>query len=304
MEDAGKIFIILNPIAGIGISEKLLHRITSFFKDKGYSVDFCETKRRGDAKEAVSRLSGDNHIVVIMGGDGTINEVLNGLENRKVKLGIIPTGTANVLAKELKIPFDIMNACEIITQGNELRLDLGKNDRVYFILVAGIGIDAMVVKDLSAARKGNISFFSYTVPIIKNLLNYKYPRLSVEVDGELIEDNAGLVFVGNTRCYGGPIEVTSHAKANDGVFDICIVKIKNRLSILGLRCRALMKILPESKDVLYTKGKVVSVTSDTQVPYQRDGDFAGYVPAMFEIVPNAVSVLVPESVKLNAYRGE
>ena len=296
MEDAKKIFIILNPIAGKGISEKLLYKITGFFKDKGYSVDFCKTKRRGDAKEAVLRLNGDHHIVVIMGGDGTINEVLNGLGNRKVKLGIIPTGTANVLAKELKIPFDIMNACEIITQENELRLDLGKNDRGYFILVAGVGIDAMVVKDLSAVRKGNISFFSYTVPIIKNLLNYKYPKLSVEVDGKLIENNAGLVFVGNTRCYGGPIEVTSHAKANDGVFDICIVKIKSRLSILPLMCRALMRILPESKGVIYTKGKIVSVVSDTQVPYQMDGDFAGYIPTKFEIVPNAVSVLVPKSI--------
>ncbi len=296
MEDAGKIFVILNPIAGKGISEKLLHRITSFFKDRGYSVDICKTKKRGDAREAVLRLNGDDHIVVIMGGDGTINEVLNGLGNRKVRLGIIPTGTANVLAKELKIPFNIMKACEIITRENELRLDLGRNERGYFILVAGVGIDAMVVKDLSAARKGNISFFTYTVPIIKSLLNYKYPDLSVEVDGKLIKDDAGLVFVGNTRCYGGPIEVTSHAKANDGVFDICIVKIKNRLSILGLMCRALMRILPESKDVVYTKGKLVSVTSDTQVPYQMDGDFAGYIPTKFEIVPDAVSVLVPKSI--------
>ncbi len=131
------------------------------------------------------------------------------MKNRKVKLGIIPTGTANVLAKELKIPFDIMNACEIITQENELRLDLGKNDRGYFILVAGVGIDAMVVKDLSA----------------------------------------------------------------------------------------LMRILPESKGVIYTKGKIVSVASDTQVPYQMDGDFAGYIPTKFEIVPNAVSVLVPQKNK-------
>lgn len=291
-----KLFIILNPIAGKGVSEKLLHKIIGFFKDRGYPVDFYKTKQRGDARKAVQCLSGEDHIIIIMGGDGTINEVLNGLENRKVKLGIIPTGTANVLAKELKIPLDIMNACEVITQENELRLDLGKNDRGYFILVAGVGIDAMVVKDLSTGRKGNISFFSYTAPIIKNLLNYKYPKLSVEVDGELIENNAGLVFVGNTKCYGGSIEVTSHAKANDGVFDICIVKIKSRLSILYLMCRALMRILPESKGVVYTKGKVVSVTSDTQVPYQMDGDFAGYIPTMFEIVPNAVPVLVPKSI--------
>ena len=288
-----KLLIILNPIAGKGVTEELLHRIIGFFEGKGYSVIFCKTRQRGDARDATHQLKEDYHIIVIMGGDGTINEVLNGLKNRKTRLGIVPIGTANVLAKELKVPFDIMSACEVITHENELRLDLGKNDRDYFILVAGVGIDAMIVKDLSAVRKGNISMFSYTAPIIKNLLNYKYPKLSVEVDGELVEENASLVFVGNTKCYGGPIEITSHAKANDGVFDICIVRIKSRLSILPLLCRALMRTLAESKGVVYTKGKIVSVTSDTQVPYQMDGDFAGYVPTVFEIIPNAISVLVP-----------
>ena len=259
-------------------------------------VDFYETKDQGDARKAVQRLNNDCHIIVIMGGDGTINEVLNGLRNWKTRLGIIPIGTANVLAKELKIPFDVMSACEVITQENELKLDLGKNEKGYFVLIAGVGLDATIVKDLSIRRNGNISYASYTIPIIKNLLGYKYPKLSVKVDGKLIENNAGLVFVGNTKSYGGPIEVTSYAKANDGTFDVCIVKIKSRLSILILMWNALMRTLPESKDVKYIKGKIVSITSDLRVPYQMDGDFAGYVPTIFEIIPNVAPILVPKTI--------
>ncbi len=296
MRYAKKLLIILNPIAGKGISKKLLHTILGFFKDRDYVVDFCETKRRGDARKAVQCLTDDDYKIIIMGGDGTFNEVINGLRNWKIRIGIIPTGTANVLAKELKIPFDIINACEVITQENELKLDLGKNEKGYFALLGGVGLDAMVVKDLNLRRVGNISYFSYAIPIIKNLLNYKYPKVSVEVDGKLIEDNAGLVFVGNTRSYAGPIEVTSYAKVNDGAFDVCIVKMKNRLSILKYIWRAFIRTLPESKDVMYTTGKIVSVTSDLNVPYQIDGEFAGYVPTMFEIIPKAVPVIVPRSI--------
>lgn len=286
-----KLLIILNPIAGKGISKEILHKILGFFRDRGYVVDFCETKRRDDARKTVECLSDDNCKIIVIGGDGTFNEVLNGLRNWKVKLGIIPTGTANVLAKELKIPFDITNACEVIAQENELQLDLGKNEKGYFALLGGVGLDAMVVKSLSSRRCGNISYLSYAIPIINSLLNYKYPRLSVEVDGKLIENNAGLVFVGNTKSYAGPIEVTSYAKVNDGAFDVCIVKMKNRLSILKYIWKAFIRTLPESKDVRYTTGKIVSVTSDLNVPYQIDGEFAGYVPTMFEIVPRTVPVL-------------
>ncbi len=291
-----KLLVILNPLAGKGISKKHINRTLKFFKDRGYMVDFYETKDQGDARKAVQRLNNDCHIIVIMGGDGTINEVLNGLRNWKTRLGIIPIGTANVLAKELKIPFDVMSACEVITQENELKLDLGKNEKGYFVLIAGVGLDATIVKDLSTRRNGNISYASYTIPIIKNLLGYKYPKLSVKVDGKLIENNAGLVFVGNTKSYGGPIEVTSYAKANDGTFDVCIVKIKSRLSILILMWNALMRTLPESKDVKYIKGKIVSITSDLRVPYQMDGDFAGYVPTIFEIIPNVAPILVPKTI--------
>jgi diacylglycerol kinase (ATP) len=291
-----KMLVILNPLAGKGTSRKLINRTLKFFKDRGYMVDFYETKDQGDARKAVQRLNNDCHIIVIMGGDGTINEVLNGLRNWKTRLGIIPIGTANVLAKELKIPFDVMSACEVITQENELKLDLGKNEKGYFVLIAGVGLDATIVKDLSTRRNGNIGYASYTIPIIKNLLSYKYPKLSVKVDGKLIENNAGLVFVGNTKSYGGPIEVTSYAKANDGTFDVCIVKIKSRLSILILMWNALMRTLPESKDVKYIKGKIVSITSDLRVPYQMDGDFAGYVPTIFEIIPNVAPILVPKTI--------
>ncbi|MFQ5963270.1 MAG: diacylglycerol/lipid kinase family protein [Candidatus Scalinduaceae bacterium] len=291
-----KLLIILNPIAGKGISKELVHKTLGFFKDRDYVIDFCETKRRGDARKAVQRLNDDDYKIIIMGGDGTFNEVINGLRNWKIRIGIIPTGTANVLAKELKIPFDIINACEVIAQENELKLDLGRNEKGYFALLGGVGLDAMVVKDLSLRRVGNISYFSYAIPIIKNLLNYKYPKLSVEIDGKLIEKNAGLVFIGNTKSYAGPIEVTSYAKVNDGIFDVCIIKMKRRLSILRHILKAFMRTLPESEDVRYIKGKIVSVTSDLHVPYQIDGEFAGYVPTMFEIIPKAVPVIVPRSI--------
>lgn len=284
--------LILNPIAGGGYSLKVLPVVLRCLKQCGFEVEVFRTQKRGDAKEA-ARDSLNYKAIVTIGGDGTFNEVINGAIGNGIPLGLIPLGTANVLARELRLPFDPIQACHAIARGNTRKIDAGKADSRYFFLMAGIGFDAEVVKIIEANRKGHISMVSYALPILKALWNYKFPALDVEVDGKLVAEDAGFVFVSNTRRYTGPLVITNRAKVDDGLLDVFIFPGRDYLKFLKYAMGSLFWIADRIKEVKYLQGNEIRVSSNEEVPYQLDGDSGGHLPARFEVVPKAVNIIVP-----------
>ncbi len=284
--------LILNPIAGGGCGLKILPGVVRCLEKWGFEVEVFRTQKRGDAREAASN-SLNYRAIVTMGGDGTFNEVINGAMGRGIPLGLIAIGTANVLARELRIPFDPVQACRIIARGNTRKIDLGRADSRYFFLMAGIGFDAEVVKIMESTRKGNISMISYALPILKGLWNYKFPALDVEVDGEQVARGAGFVFVSNTRRYTGPLVITNRARVDDGLLDVFIFPGRNYLKFLKYAAGALFWIADRIKEVKYLQGKDIRVSSSDEVSYQLDGDMGGLLPARFQVVPGALDIIVP-----------
>lgn len=288
-----KLKLILNPIAGGGYGLRILPRAVGLFENKGFEVDVFKTQSRGEAQIAAADADDRYSAVVAMGGDGTVNEVMNGVLGRDVPLGIIPLGTANVLARELRIPLDPIQACYVIAGGNTRKIDAGKTDHRHFVLMAGMGFDAEVVKRVESNRKGAISLVTYAVPILKTFWDYGFPELTVEVDGKRVAEGAGLVFVSNTRRYTWTLRITSLARVDDGLLDVCIFPCRDRIGFLKYTAGTLFWLAYRFSGVLYLRGREVTVTSPREVLYQIDGDLGGSLPARFGVVPQALPVLVP-----------
>jgi YegS/Rv2252/BmrU family lipid kinase len=294
MDTNRKLKLILNPIAGGGYGLKILPEVVRCLERMGLEVEVFRTQKKGDARE-IAGNSLNYRAIAVMGGDGTFNEVINGIVGARhnIPLGLIPLGTANVLARELRIPLDPVQACNEIARGNTRKIDLGRADSRYFFLMAGIGFDAEVVKILEANRKGHISIASYALPILKALWNYRFPAIDVEVDGKLVAEGAGFVCVSNTRRYTGPLVITNRARVDDGLLDVFVFPGRDYLRFLKYAVGSLFWIADRIKEVKYLQGKEVKVSSNEEVPYQLDGDSGGHLPARFQVVPGAVGIIVP-----------
>lgn len=285
--------IIFNPVSGRGLSDNTLKDIIQYFENYDYQVNLLKTAKRGDAFQGANNIDDNLSAIVAIGGDGTINEIVNGLHDKNIPIGIIPIGTGNLLAKELGIPRTLSKACQVIHKAKAFSMDIGYNCGRRFLLMAGIGIDAEVVRLMDTIRHGNITIVNYSRPIIRTLIDYAFPRISVVVDGRMIENDARFVFIGNGRGYFGPIKFTYLARVNDGNFDICIMKGRHRFHIPKYIIGAFTRTLRSFSDVIYLAGKEVIVTSNSKACYQLDGDPGGVLPASFHLIPNAVRFLIP-----------
>lgn len=289
-----RIRIIFNPVSGIGFSDTKLQTLAQRFEHYGYDVEVLQTRTRGDARRFACDSDNAIYAITAVGGDGTINEVLNGLGQKMIPVGIVPRGTSNVLAKELGIPLDFKKACDVICRGKLMAMDLGRtSNNKAFALMAGVGIDADAVNYLDLNRRGNITVASYCVPVIKAVSRYRFPRMTVEVDGKVISREATVTFIGNVKGYYGPVRFTYLAKVDDGRFDICIIRAKSRIGIPKYIFGAVTRTLRSFADVIYVRGKEVKITSESDVLYQMDGDPGGRLPATFHTTPGAVKIFVP-----------
>ena len=288
-----KLKIIFNPISGSGLDSEKLKHIKQYFRDHNYILRWSTTKKKGDATLFAKEIDDSFFAVIVIGGDGTINEVVNGLQGRQIPIGIIPQGTGNLLAKELEISQSIEKACSVIKKSKTISMDLGYDTKRYFFLMAGIGMDAEIVYAINAARKGNISMSTYIMPIIKTIINYRLPRVTVMVDGNIVEKDASFVFVSNVKGYFGPVRFAYLAKTNDGQFDICILKGRKKLHILKYIIGAATGTLRLFSDVVYLRGRSIIVDGNPSIQYQLDGDPGGNLPARFEIIPAPVRFFVP-----------
>ncbi len=283
--------VIVNPIAGQGAGERSLPGVERGLRGRGVSTDVAITRSAGDARAAAAQAGGHD-LVVVAGGDGTINEVVNGLES-DVPLALWPLGTGNVLAKELRLPRRLAPFCEMVERGRERALDVGSAEGRRFVSVMGAGFDAEVASVLASGRRGAIHITSYLGPLVGVLARYRFPGLEVCVDGGDSVPSAGLVVVSNVRAYGGPLVVTPDADPCDGWLDVCIFPSGTRLAYL----RAMLGFFLGSQRILggarYVRGRQVRLTSPERVPYQVDGDPAGFLPATVGLLDRRLRFVVP-----------
>jgi len=293
-----KLGIIINPIAGSGSGNRLLKHLVQGLKGTDFEPIIKATTKRGDA-EVIARKTSQFDALACIGGDGTINEIINGLSKIgfRIPLGIIPVGSGNVIAKELKLCNNIKRFIALLEKQQTKLLDVGEvileNRSVLFISMAGIGFDAEVTRRHHLKRKG-ADFHPHTtsyLPIgLKTALRYKVPKIRLEIDDKLITEEASFIQVANARSYGGSFVFACDARPDDGILDIVWFKSTSSRNILRYYFDAFRRNLSGRTSGTCLKGKKIRLESRNSVPVQVDGDFCGYLPVKIRVIPRSVSV--------------
>ncbi|MEK6725785.1 MAG: diacylglycerol kinase family protein [Deltaproteobacteria bacterium] len=285
--------LIANPTAGRGGKDIIL-QVRAYLRLRGATVHLYETSKRGDALQAARDARCQNvDIVVGAGGDGTINEIINGLAGSDIPLGVIPLGTVNVFALETGIPMDPVGACNIILEGLPRKLNLGRVNGRYFLLMGGVGFDAYVVYGLDVRLKRLSGRLSYLLTALGRGLTYRSSPLEIELDSGKKINGYGTV-VGNMKYYGGTISITPFADMERNDLDVCIFKSKGFGNILRYTWGVMRNRHLTYPDVEYHTVKSLKITSKGKTYIQADGDVVGQLPAEFSTAEEGITVILPK----------
>lgn len=259
---------------------------------RDYQVAVWPTKHRGHAKELAELAKQQAELIVVVGGDGTIAEVVNGMAYSTVPLLIIPTGTENILANELRLRRVADCLHEALAHGGPKAMDLGRVNGQYFLAVLGVGFDAEVTHWVHLERSGHIDHLSYFWPIWRTFWGYRFPRLRVEADGQEVFDGSGLAFVGNIARYAMGLRILRDAVCDDGLLDLCIYPCRWQGSLMVHALNTVMRIHPEHHAVIYRRCRKVSIDAppadSPPLRVEIDGDPGGGLPVRIEICPKAL----------------
>lgn len=296
----GTIRFIVNPKAGSSGRKKVSKQFYNFLIKNGYKINWMFTGCLEDAfdfAKSATELE-DCSMIVAVGGDGLIREVADGMKGSDKPLLIIPSGNENLLGNEFGFDRSYEQLVEIFKEGNIRSFDLGQINSKAFTSIAGIGFDAEIVKRVSNNRTGHVDNLDYVQAVWRTVCDYKFTKLKVEIDGEEVFNDFGVVFVGNIAKYALNIGILKDADYSDGLLDICIYKCKGRIKFFDLSLRTLMRKHTKHKDVIYQKAKRIKISSPTKgVTSEIDGDPGPDLPLEITIVPDAVKVMVPTKPK-------
>jgi diacylglycerol kinase (ATP) len=292
-----RIFVIFNPAARGEKSRRMRLLIEEKARaDNG--VTFTPTRASGDATRLASEAVADGYqVVVAAGGDGTVNEVCNGIGTSGVALGVLPLGTVNVFARELGISLRLRAAWATIEAGHSRRIDLGcataGAQQRYFVQLGGVGFDAWAVQNASWDLKKKIGPLSYVWAGLKAVLN-PCGRVMVSGNGSRDPVDGVVALVGNGRFYGGPFPVFPSARLDDGKLDVCVFRKSGYWDVLRYTGGIWRGTHVRNRDVVYFQADHVECRpTDTTVPFELDGELAGQAPVSFSVLPRALRVLVP-----------
>jgi diacylglycerol kinase (ATP) len=283
--------IIGNPKAGRNRGKDLLKRCAEILRSGGLNVEVWPTERPQHATELAS-LAGAR-LVVAAGGDGTVNEVVNGLET-DATLGILPLGTANVLARELGLPLNAEAACRRILAGKERRIDVGvatdrKGRERRFTCMTGIGFDAHVVNEVTPGLKRYLKILAFPLAALKVYLEGDLPPLHI-MHGENTYVTQ-FAIVANGQYYGGDFRVAEEAALATGNLEVVLVDRVGRLLRADILTRILAKRPLDRSMRSFTARELRATSPGAQVPVQLDGEVWGRLPMSFRIEPGALKVI-------------
>lgn len=291
--------LIYNPVAGKvrRSGGAIIRRAVEVLESSGVHVQLIPTTGPGTAadiaRDAVSR---DLDLVLVAGGDGTINEVVNGMAMSHVPLGILPAGTANVLAIELGIGTKIEAAARRITECVPERISIGRVHTDagprYFASMAGVGLDAQIVYEINARLKSAIGKAAYWVAGFSRLTRW-LPEFDVIVSGEQVR--CGFALASRVRNYGGDLTIAANASLLEHDFEVVLFSGRNPLRYAGYFMGVLTRTLPSFRGIRIEHARRIDIpeASDHRIYVQVDGEYAGHLPARIEVVEDALSILMP-----------
>jgi diacylglycerol kinase (ATP) len=282
--------VILNPTAG---SPEHLQSWQERIESIARACPVLTTSHSGDAERLARRAVEQGFArIIAAGGDGTVNQVANGLAGSNCLLGVLPIGSVNVFAMELGLPLHNLQRCwEIIEDSNVRMVDLPSANAKYFVQLAGVGLDAQVVKETSIALKRSFGPLSYLISAAQ-IAARQPPKLFIESEHTSLEEGS-FVLVGNGRLYGGPFPFFKHASIDDGVFDVVVFKRLGYLEIIKYLQDVVFSSDINVPEIEYFQTRELRITCEQDVPLELDGELAGNCPVDFRIRQRELRVLAP-----------
>ncbi|OES45414.1 diacylglycerol kinase [Domibacillus iocasae] len=288
--------IIYNPTSGRELFRKHLPEALEKLEKAGYETSAHATTGEGDATYA-ARIAAERKfdVVIAAGGDGTLNEVVNGLamQEHRPKFGVIPMGTTNDFARALHIPRDIQGAIDVITAGETIPVDVGRMNDRYFINIAGGGRLTELTYEVPSKLKTMLGQLAYYLKGIEMLPSIKPTDVRIEYDGRVFEGESLLFLIGLTNSVGGFEKLAPDSSVNDGLFTLIILKKTNLAEFIRIAGLALRGDHLNDPHVIYTKARRIQVQSSDTMLINLDGELGGEIPADFENLYRHIEVFAP-----------
>jgi YegS/Rv2252/BmrU family lipid kinase len=300
MTNTKRATLIYNPTAG-ALRRDLtqIERLITALREQGIEVTPCPTARAGHATELAATAASEGvDVVIVCGGDGTINEAAQPLVGSRTNLAVWPCGTANVLAKELDLPCNERAMAKLIAAESVRAISVGRATKPggdwqrYFLLMAGIGLDAKIVEGVDLEMKRIAGKAAYLASGLGYLARLPQTPFSIDFNG--LKRESTFAVISNAARYAAGFTLAPSASVDDDKFEVCVFNTRSRLAYLSY---ALLSMAggnhTRTPGVIYQPAREVKANSNDAALVQLDGDVAGFLPMKFEIVPNALRIIAP-----------
>ena len=292
--------IIYNQTSGKELFKRTLPDVLIKLEKAGFETSAYATEKIGDATTEAKRcLTQDYDVLIAAGGDGTLNEVINGIAEHpnRPKIGIIPMGTVNDFGRALHLPNDIMSAIDVIIEGHSTRVDIGKMNSRYFINLAAGGQLTQVSYETPSRLKSIVGPFAYYIKGFEMLPQMKAVDLRIEYDDEVFQGEALLFLLGLTNSMAGFEKLVPDAKLDDGYFTLIIVEKANLAELGHIMTLASRGEHIKHPKVHYKKARSINISSFIDMQLNVDGEYGGKLPGNFLNLKQHIEVYTPSDIK-------
>jgi YegS/Rv2252/BmrU family lipid kinase len=299
-QQLSRVFVVLNPMAGNSTAADVRAALGRHFSADTWSQEVYETIGDEQVADVVRAALGRGcDLVVAAGGDGTVSDVAEALVHTDIPLGIIPVGTANVLARELGLPLDLEGACALLAGEHATNsIDAMRvGDKVFFLQI-GVGIDSLMIRDTDRAAKRRFGRAAYLWTALKWLIGYQPRRFTIVADGRRLRPRAAQVLIASGGVLGmAPFRWGPHIRPDDGRIDVCVLSARSLGDYLRVGWQVLIGHRRRSPNIrYYSAERSVVVDADRPLPVQGDGEILGETPIRVQVVADAVAVVVPQPI--------
>jgi len=320
--------LIYNSHAGHALVRRELGDVVVYLRRNGWTVTTCETSRPGEAtglaRQAVRRGA---QVVIAAGGDGTVNEVACGLVGSDAALGVLPVGTTNVWALQMRIPAlnpiypgtrlarwvseleeriesplpivnryrrMLLNAARVLVQGQTVAVDVGEANGRCFLMWAGIGLDAAITESVSQEEKRALGSWAFVIPALDTVRGYPSADVTLTMDGKVLKTNSGLIVVSNIQLYGAVMPIGAKACLTDAKLDVCIFKGQGLLTFVRHALKVLSRQHLRDPQIEYFQCREVVVESTRALPVHADDEPFTRTPVTIRTLPRALRVITSQ----------
>jgi diacylglycerol kinase (ATP) len=326
--------LIYNPSSGQLVVKHELDDVIAFLNQYGWSINLRETNKPLEATElARHAVTRGTKVVIAAGGDGTINEVANGLVNTDVALGVLPVGTTNAWALQMGIPTlnpivpgiqavkliaalgeritrplpasyyrkVLLDAARVLVEGRTVAVDMGRLSGRHFLMWAGIGFDAAIAQSIPLREKRALGSWAYLFPTIESIYKYSGTDACLNLDGKVVEVSTPFIVVSNIQLYGGMMAIGAKACVNDARLDVCIFKGGGFFTFVQHAMKVLAHRHLQDPNVEYHQCCEIVIESARSLPVHIDGEPFTTTPVTIHTVPSSLKVIVPKTAPANLF---